>query len=129
MDVVVKGRGERLEGATRTRVERKLARLERFDGRLDRIELEVIRETRGRIGGGHRVQASCRSGRRTYRASARGPDVEAAVDRLVERLERQITDKHRRRRTRAVAGRNGIQSGRIAPEEGMRPQIPPAEPE
>ena len=129
MDLVVKGRGERLGGATRARVERKLARLERFDGRLDRIELEVIRETRGRIGGGHRVEASCRSGRRTYRASASGPDVEAAVDRLVERLERQITDNHRRRRTRAVAGRNGVKSRRIAPEEGMPPQIPPAEQE
>jgi ribosomal subunit interface protein len=100
MELVVKGRGERLGGATRDRVERKLSRLERLDGRLGRVELEIIRETRGRIGGGHRVEASARSGRHTYRASGTGDDVEAAVDRLVERLERQISEDHRKRRSR-----------------------------
>jgi ribosomal subunit interface protein len=102
MDIVVKGRGERLNGAARDRVEKKLTRLERFDGRLDRVELEVIRETRGRIGGGHRVEASARSGRRTYRASGTGDDVEAAVDRLVERLGRQISEDRKKRRSRLL---------------------------
>jgi ribosomal subunit interface protein len=110
LDLVVKGRGERLGGATRDRVERKLSRLERFDGRLGRIELEVIRETRGRIGGGHRVEASARAGRRTYRASASGDDVEAAVDRLVERLGRQISEDHRKRRSRLLTWASRVKS-------------------
>src|SRR5688572_27182085 len=101
MDVVVRGRGARVDGQTRARLETKLGRLSRLDGRIDRIEVEVTLETRGRIGGGHRVEASCRSGRRTYRASAAGTNVDAALDRLVGRLERQISDNHRKRRNRA----------------------------
>jgi ribosomal subunit interface protein len=110
MDVVVRGRGERVGEQDRAMLERKLSRLSRLNGRIDRIDVEVTLESRGRIGGGHRVEASCRSGRRTYRASGTGPDVDAAVDRLVERLERQIGDDHRRRRPRPPGGSNGVQS-------------------
>jgi ribosomal subunit interface protein len=102
MEVVMRGRGERVAGQTRARVERKLEHLSRLDGRLDRVEVEVTRESRGRIGGGHRVEAWGRSGRRTYRAHASGEDVEAAVDLMLERLERQITEAHRRRRPRGT---------------------------
>jgi ribosomal subunit interface protein len=114
MDLVVKGRGDRVAGQTRTHVERKVSRLSRLDPRLDRVEVEIIWETRGRIGGGHRVEASCRSGRRTYRASGNGPDVEAAVDRAVGRLERQITEGQERRRTRMLDGANRVKSGRMS---------------
>jgi ribosomal subunit interface protein len=115
MDVVLKARGEKLTGAARERVERKLSRLERFDGRLDRVELEVIRETRGRIGGGHRVEASARSGRVVFRASATGNDVESAVDRLVRRLERQISEKRGKRKSRLLAWTSRVQSRRSPP--------------
>jgi ribosomal subunit interface protein len=121
MDLVVKGRGDRVTGQTRGLVERKIERLSRFDGRLDRVEVEVIRETRGRIGGGHRVAASARAGRRTYRASASGQDVEAAVDRVVDRLERQITEEHRRRRSRLLTWASRVKSRRTS--------SPPTEPE
>jgi ribosomal subunit interface protein len=121
MDLVVKGRGDRVTGQTRDLVERKIERLSRFDGRLDRVEVEVIRETRGRIGGGHRVAASARAGRRTYRASASGQDVEAAVDRVVDRLERQITEDHRRRRSRLLTWASRVKSRRTS--------SPPPEPE
>ncbi|MGH2675681.1 MAG: ribosome hibernation-promoting factor, HPF/YfiA family [Actinomycetota bacterium] len=121
MDLVVKGRGDRVAGPTRDRIERKVARLERFDGRLDRVEVEVIWETRGRIGGGHRVEASARSNRRTYRASAGGRDVETAVDRVVDRLERQITEDHRKRRSRLLTWASRVKS--------RRTRIPPPESE
>ncbi|MDQ4005890.1 MAG: ribosome-associated translation inhibitor RaiA [Actinomycetota bacterium] len=112
MDVVVRGRRDRVGEQDRARLERKLSRLSRLDGRIDRVEVEVTFETRGRIGGGHRVEASCRSGRRVFRASATGPDVEAAVDRLTARLERQIVEDHRRRRNRLSGGRDRVQSAR-----------------
>jgi ribosomal subunit interface protein len=121
MDLVVKGRGDRVTGQTRSRLERKITRLSRLDGRLDRVEVEVIWETRGRIGGGHRVEATCRSGRRTYRASATGRDVEAAVDLLVARLERQITESRRKRRSRLLTWASRVKSGRTS--------APPPEPE
>ena len=112
MDLVVKGRGDRVSGRTRGVLQRKMERLSRFDGHLDRVEVEVIRETRGRIGGGHRVEASARSACRTYRASANGQDVEAAVDRVVERLERQITEDRRRRRSRLLTWASRVKSRR-----------------
>jgi ribosomal subunit interface protein len=121
MDLVVKGRGDRITGQTRDVVKRKIERLSRFDGRLDRVEVEVIRESRGRIGGGHRVAASVRAGRRRYRASATGQDVEAAVDRVVDRLERQITEDHRRRRNRLLTWASKVKSRRRV--------SPPPEPE
>ena len=112
MDVVVRGRRDRVGPKDRAWLERKLSRLSRLDGRIDRVDVEVTFETRGRIGGGHRVEASCRSGRHVYRASATGPDVVAAVDRLTQRLERQIVEDHRRRRVRPSGGPDRVQSTR-----------------
>jgi ribosomal subunit interface protein len=117
MELVVKGRGDRVTGRTRGVLQRKIERLARFDGHLDRVEVEVIRETRGRIGGGHRVEAWARSGRRTFRASANGQDVEAAVDRVVDRLERQITEARKRRRSRLLSWASRVQSRRSPPPE------------
>ena len=110
MDLVVKGRGDRVSGQTRARLQRKLARLERLDSRLDRVEVEVTWEAHRRVEGGHRVDASCRTPRRTYRASATGGDIDAAVDRLVQRLERQIISDHERRRSRMLDGANRVKS-------------------
>jgi ribosomal subunit interface protein len=110
MELVIKSRGESVGAQTRAHVERKLAHLRRLDGGIDYVEIELIREKRGRIGGGHRAEASCRSGRLTYRATASGKDVDGALDRLVERLERQITDGRGRRRARLLAGAGRVKS-------------------
>jgi ribosomal subunit interface protein len=129
MDLVVKGRGDRVTGRTRSHVARKLARLDRLDPRLTRVEVEVIWEARGRIGGGHRVEASCRSGRRTFRASATGGDIDAAVDRVVERLERQISKDRDRRRARMLDGAHQVKSLGMSATRGRPPHRPPPEPE
>ena len=121
MDVTVRGRGDRVDPATRERIEEKLARLSRLDGRIDRVDVEVTFETRGRIG--HRVEASCRSGRRTYRAHADGDQVIVALDRLVERLERQISDRHRKGRHKASSAPGKVQSARMGPNEGEPPTL------
>ncbi len=122
MDVTVRGRGDRVDPATKERIEQKLARLSRLDGRIDRVDVEVTFETRGRIG--HRVEASCRSGRRTYRAHADGDQVTVALDRLVERLERQISDRHRKGRHKASGAPGKVQSARMGPNEGESPTLP-----
>jgi ribosomal subunit interface protein len=129
MDLVVKGRGDRVTGRTRSHVARKLARLDRIDPRLGRVEIEVIWEARGRIGGGHRVEASCRSGRRTFRASGSGGDVESALDRVVERLERQITKDRDRRRARMLGGAHRVKSLGMSATRGGAPRESPPEPE
>ena len=127
MELVVRGRRERVGPEVRARMERKIARLVRLDGRIDRVEIEVTAESRGRIGGGHRVEGSCRSGRRTYRASGTGEEVLQAFDRLLDRLERQISDDHRRRRTRLIRTSERVQSAPMTPAEAFPPGLAPPE--
>ena len=124
MDLVVKGRGGRVSGQALLRLERKLDRLSRLDPRLGRVEVEVIREPSARVGGGHRVEAVCRSGRKTYRARANGPDVEAAFVRVLGRLERQIAEAHGKRRTRMLDGANRVKSDRMSRQSEL-PAPPP----
>jgi ribosomal subunit interface protein len=114
VDLVVKGRRERLSGQARQRLEQKLRRLTRIDPRLERVEVEVIKEASPRVNGGHRVEATCRSARKTYRASASGPDVDVAVLRAIDRLGRQIAEDHERRRARMLDGANRLKSGRMS---------------
>jgi ribosomal subunit interface protein len=123
MDVVVRGRGARVDPRTKERLQEKLTHLARLDQRIDRVDVEVTFETRGRIGGGHRLEASCRSGRRTYRAHGDGDDVMMALDRLVERLERQISDNHRRRLNRGHGVSGKVQSARMGTNEGEPPAL------
>ncbi len=125
MELVIKSRGEEVGGQTRAHVERKLAHLLRLDAALDYVEIELIREKRGRIGGGHRAEASCRSGRRTYRATASGKDVDRALDRLVGKLERQITDGRGRRRARLRSGAGRVKSRGMSAFKRRSSRTPP----
>ena len=122
MDFVVRGRGSRVSSQSRERVERKLARLVRLNSGIQRIEVELIEEPNRRVNGGHRVEVACWTARRTFRASSTGSDIDAALDRVMERLERQLTDEHDRRRTRRVGGANRLKSGEkaVSREEDVR---------
>ena len=123
MDVVVRGRGGRVSAQTKERMEEKLGRLSRLDARINRIDVAVTFEPSERIGGGHRIEASCRSGRQTYRAHADGSDVDMALDRVVERLERQISDNHRKKVNRAHGTLGRVQSAQMGPNEGEPPAL------
>ncbi|MGH2691697.1 MAG: ribosome hibernation-promoting factor, HPF/YfiA family [Actinomycetota bacterium] len=126
MEIAVRARRGHLDAQTKQRVEDRFAKLSRYDGRIDRVEVEVTFETRGRIGGGHRVDASCQSGRRTYRAHAEGDDVLMALDRLIQRLERQISDAHGKKRNRVHRlwrRLRKVQSARMGSNEGEPPAL------
>ncbi len=111
MDLVLKARRARISPHDRERIERKLVRLSRFQPRIQRVEVEVIAEASRRVNGGQRVEVSCRAPRRTFRATGTGSDLDAAVDQVVERLERQLTADHGRRRARLIGGANRVKSG------------------
>lgn len=122
MDVVVKGRKAKVSPRMRERVERKMSHLSRLDHGIERVEVEVIEEA-PRVNGGHRVEASAWTPRRTFRASGTGTDVEAALDAVVDRLERQLTEAHGKRRARMIEGASRVKSGGLPPG----PAEPPAE--
>lgn len=125
MELVVKGRRTRVSPQTRQRVERKVSRLTRLVPRAQRVEVELIQEATPRVDGGHRVEVECRTPRRTFRASASGPDVDAALDRVVERIERQATRQQAKRRSRLLDGANRVKSAMTAPSQAEPPPLRP----
>ena len=104
MDLVVKGRGIRITDQMRKKAEDKLAKIGRIDPRVSRLEVEVVLEHNPRIEGNHRVEVACTRGRGVLRAHAAGQDLESALDQVIQRLERQLTDYRGKLKSRRQAG-------------------------
>ena len=117
MDLHLNGRGTRITDQLRAAAERKLGRLERMEPNLTRLEIEVISEKNPRQGGVRRVEAVADTPRKTYRAHADAPEVESALDVIAEKLERQIRDHHKKRRTRLISGASRVKSAQVTREE------------
>jgi ribosomal subunit interface protein len=117
MDLHLIGRGARITDQLRQTAEHKLARLERMDPKLTRLQIEVISEKNPRQGGARRVEAVAETPRKTFRAHADAPEVEAALDVIAEKLERQIRDHHKKRRARLIAGASRVKSAQATPEK------------
>lgn len=110
MDLVLKGRGTKITERVRETAEQKLARLERMEPKVTRLQVEIISEKNPRQGGAHRVEAAFDTPRKTYRASADAKDVGSALDAIVEKLERQIRDSHKKKRTKLITGASRVKS-------------------
>src|SRR5262245_6508150 len=117
MELVLKGRGTRVAPRVRQVTEHKLGRLERIEPALTRVEVVVIVEKNPRQGGLHRVEAAASTPRKTYRAHAGAQDVDAALDAVAERLERQILDHHTRRRAQRIEGAGRVKSAQTPQAE------------
>ena len=114
MDLTFTGRGMQVTDEVRETAEHKLASLSRLEPRTTRIDLEFIAEHHPRDGA-TRVEAALYVPRKTFRAEAEADDVPTALDRVVERLERQIRDHHGRRNRRLAKG-NALESARPGSE-------------
>jgi ribosomal subunit interface protein len=121
MDLILKGRGMHVTDQIRQVAEHKLAKLERLDRHVRRVEVEVTLEHNPRMGdGSHRVAVAFDVGRRTLRAEGAGHDVDSALDQVVERLERQLSTYRGKLRARLMGRRNRLQSRRTSPEDSTR---------
>jgi ribosomal subunit interface protein len=98
----------------RMAAERKLAPLERLEPRTVRIEVELINEHHPRPDGLKRVEAALRIPRKTFRAEAEAEDVPTAIDRVKDKLERQLRDHHGRKRL--WKQKRGLESALTHPE-------------
>lgn len=103
MEMTFTGRGMHVSDEIRATAERKLAHLERLEPRLTRVDVELIDEANRRIP--MRVEAAVRIPRKTFRAHAEADDVPTALDRVVDKLERQLRDHHGKRRRFRLRGR------------------------
>ena len=114
MDLSFTGRGMRVTEDIRLTAEQKLAPLERLEPRTTRIEVELINEHHPRPDGLKRVEAALRIPRKTFRAEAEAEDVATAIDRVKEKLERQLRDHHGRKRP--WRRKRGLESALTYPE-------------
>ena len=109
MDLVLKARGVPVDQHVRELTLHKLQRLTRLEPRVQRVEIEVIAE-RHRPEGHRRLEAALSIPRKTFRAHAEAADIEHALDRLLQRLERQVRDHHAKRAKRQRASGNRLES-------------------
>jgi len=115
MDLTFTGRGLAVTDEVREIAEHKLAHLARLEPRATRVDLEFIAEHHPRIDGTKRVEAALYVPRKTFRAEAEAQDIPTALDRVTDRLGRQIRDYHGRRKKRA-ARKDALESASPNPQ-------------
>jgi ribosomal subunit interface protein len=99
VDIVVKGRHCDVPDRFRTHVSDKLAKIERWDGKVARVDVEVSKERNPRLADqSDRVEITCRSRGPVIRAEAAAADAYAALDLAWSRLEARLRRAADRRR-------------------------------
>jgi ribosome hibernation promoting factor len=116
MQVTVKGKNTTVPEKVRARAEHKLAKLQRFDDRILAVDIEFSEERNPRVADPHRVEVTLTTRSGLVRAHANATDPAAAVDQVIDRLERQVKK------------RKGRQVDRTQHAEGVK-AIPPLPPE
>ena len=120
MEIVVKGRHCEVSDRFRELVEEKLARLEKYDSRVIRVDVEVSTEANPRLADtSERVEITIRSKGPVLRAEAAAVDRHSALDKAVERLSAQARKAADRRRVhhgnRTPASLTSVLGGEIPP--------------
>ncbi|MEV0648991.1 ribosome-associated translation inhibitor RaiA [Phytomonospora sp. NPDC050363] len=99
MEIVVKGRNVEVPEHYRQLVEEKLAKVEKFDHKVIRIEVELLHEPNRRQSERcQRVELTCLSRGPVIRAEACAKDFYAALDAAVEKLNNRLRKSADRRR-------------------------------
>ena len=99
MEIVVKGRRCEISDRFRSHVEEKLTRLEKYNQRIIRVDVEVSQEANPRLSSQSvRVEITIASKGPVIRAEATAEDKLSALDRAMERLVSQARKASDRRR-------------------------------
>jgi ribosomal subunit interface protein len=99
VDIVVKGRRAEVPDRFRQHVIEKLSKLEKFDGKLMSLDVEVSKERNPRLADrSERVEITCRSRGPVIRAEAAADDPYAALDLAYAKLEARMRKSADRRR-------------------------------
>ena len=99
MEIVVRGRNVEVPEHFRTHVEDKVGQLERFDGKLIRIDVELLHEKNPRQSDHcQRVEITLRGKGPVARAEANAPDFYAALELAATKLENRLRRANDRRR-------------------------------
>jgi ribosomal subunit interface protein len=100
VDIVVRGRQVAISDRFREHTSAKLSKLERLDGHVTTIDVEVIQEQNPRLADiAHRVELTCRGKGPVVRAEAAADTKYAALDLAIARLEERLRRAVERRRS------------------------------
>jgi putative sigma-54 modulation protein len=117
MQVTVKGKNTAVPEKLRARAERKLTKLERFDARILAMDVEFSEERNPRVADPHRVEVTLTTRSGLVRAHANATDPAAAVDQVVDRLQRQVK-KLKGRRVDRTQHADGVKAIPPLPPDG-----------
>jgi ribosomal subunit interface protein len=99
LDIVVKGRNVEVPDHYRVHVAGKLARLERYDSKVIRYDVELLHERNRRQSKNcQRVEITGKGGGAVVRAEACAADFYAALDTAINKIENRLRRAHDRRR-------------------------------
>jgi ribosomal subunit interface protein len=99
MELVVRGRNVEVPEHFRTHVAEKFARVERYDARIIRTDVELLHEKNPRQSDNcQRVEITCRVRGPVVRAEACADDFYAALDQAIAKVERRFRQAADRRR-------------------------------
>jgi len=122
MELVVRGRNVEVPDHFRIHVSEKLARIERYDAKILRTDVELLHERNPRQAEKcQRVEITCRVRGPVVRAEACASDFYAALDLAVEKIERRFRQAADRRRIHR--GRRNPTSLSEATADGRRPAL------
>ncbi len=125
MQVTVKGKNTTVPEKVRARAERKLTKIQRFDDRILAMDVEFSEERNPRVADPHRVEVTLTTKSGLVRAHANAADPAAAVDQVVDRLERQVK-KRKGQRVDRTQHAEGVKA--IPPLPAERPLGSPGTP-
>jgi len=99
VDIVVRGRNVEIPEHYRQHVSEKLERIERYDQKVIRVDVELHHERNPRQASAcQRVQITCKSRGPVVRAEACAADFYSALDQAILKLEARLRRAHDRRR-------------------------------
>jgi putative sigma-54 modulation protein len=98
IDVHVKGKGLTVTPALRDLVERKMSRLDKYHGRLQSIDVELIHEKTRASDRQNAVDVVARVPGQTIRVQASAAEIHAAVDEAVDKMYRHLNRKKERQK-------------------------------
>ncbi|HKE97780.1 MAG TPA: ribosome-associated translation inhibitor RaiA [Actinomycetes bacterium] len=118
MQVTVSGKNVDVPELVKAQATRKLSKMHRFDARILAIDVEFSEERNPRVPETHKVEVTCTTKAHVIRAEAAGPDPVTAVDRVVDRLVRQVKKRKERRTARAQHGEAKLPTAPAAAADG-----------
>jgi ribosomal subunit interface protein len=128
VDILVRGRNVEVPDHFRQHVAEKLQRVERYDHKIIRVDVELYHERNPRQSGFcQRVEITCKSRGPVVRSEACAADFYSALDLAVTKIEgrfRRSADRRRvhhgmRTPTSVAAATGAIMAGEKAPPEGI----------